>query len=114
FILWPTMRGGAVSIPAGTYMGGLAAIHRYPRDASDAVGMSHGKGALDHFVYVQTGTDGPVARAACGVDLRDVANNLLGETHEIGFKQAVWLNDMGVAAHMELTISNLIVRMVRA
>jgi len=114
FVMWPTMKGSFPAVvPPGQYIGGLAAIHRFPRDEDGSQRMSDGKGWFDHFVYVQTGTDGPVARAPFDIDLSGVANNLLGETHEIAFKQAVWLNDTGLAAHMELTISNLILRMVR-
>lgn len=111
FVLWPTTAGaGPAVVPEGRYMGGLAGVQVYPLEGENG----RADWASDEtLVYVQTGTRGEVARAAFDVDLRRVENSVLRANHQLAFVQAVWLNDTGLAAHMEVTFSALRFRYVR-
>lgn len=111
FIVWPTRRGGGPAVvEPGRYLGALAAIQANPREKTST---RANWAASDTFVYVQTGTNGPVARAAFDVCLRNVSNAVLGPTHELAFVQSAWLNDTGLVAHCELTFSSIQFHYVR-
>jgi hypothetical protein len=106
YVLWPTGMGRSRSIvPEGTCMGGLAGV-----GTSAPEGSTRGDWMADNtLAYVQTGLcGGRAVRAPFEADLRGVANTLLGPDHKLFWKQAVWLNDTGLVAHMEVTFSNLI------
>ena len=104
-LLWPTLgwKGPAI-VPEGRYMAALGGIHR---TLSKKPIVDADFAADDHFVFVQHGTNGPVSRAPFDVVLTGVENTLLREDHQLHFKQAVWLNDTGLMAHMEITFSTL-------
>lgn len=85
-------------------MGGLAGIQRTPRDFNaDYADWAAG----DTWVYVQAASSGDPARVSFDADLDGVENAVVGRNHQIAFVQAVWLNDTGLAAHMEITFSSL-------
>jgi hypothetical protein len=48
-----------------------------------------------------------VTRAPFHVDLSK-AKALLGSDHKLVVRMAMWLNDTGLAAHIELTVSSLV------
>ncbi len=110
-IMWPTLgANGPAIVPSGRYMGGLGGIHR----TLSTEPLTHADFAADdHFVFVQHGTNGPVSRAPFDVVLTGVENTLLRPDHQLHFKQASWLNDTGLMAHMEITFSTLVYQFER-
>lgn len=105
YVLWPTAMGeSAAIVPPGTCMGGLAGLATTAPEGSLRADWM----ADNTLLYVQVGTCGGAVRAPFAANLRGVQNTLLGPDHKLVWKQAVWLNDTGLAGHMEVTFSNLI------
>lgn len=89
-------------VPTGRYMGVLGSIFRTRDEVPKGTFF-----VQDHFMYIQDGTHGPVTRAPFHVDLSK-AKALLGSDHKLIVRMAMWLNDTGLAAHIELTVSSLV------
>jgi hypothetical protein len=90
FLIWP--RG---KVEKGRFAGALWALHTTEPD-----GSSRAEPAADnHLLYVQLATGGKSERAAVDFVVREAG--LLGADHTLVVKLAVWLNDTGLAIHME-------------
>lgn len=129
-VVWPTASGfGPAEIPSGTYMGTLASILTTPIQGVHAPSLldpsqtvpPHGmytpfyrpEGSVranyladEALFYLQSGTNGPVVRVGETINLEGVTNTLLPD-NTLYFTQAVYLNDTGLAAHMEVTCSQI-------
>lgn len=105
FLLWPTALGRQPAIvPPGRYMGAMVSIHSGHPDRY----LGHADLNDNRFSVVQAATNGDVRVIDSAVeDFSGVENGVLAEDHTLYVKHAVWLNDTGLYAHMETTLSNL-------
>lgn len=110
FVLWPTTNGiGPAISPDGTFMGALSSVL-----TSRPGGSTRADFLADNALfYVQLATERRAVRAVIEVGFVGVKNTLLPEDHKLRFFHAVWLNDTGLKAHMETTISQIIYQFER-
>lgn len=110
FVLWPTKRElGPAIAPEGTFMGALSSVL-----TSAPSGSSRADFLADNALfYVQLATEKRAVRAIIEVDLSAVENALLPPDHKLRFFHAVWLNDTGLAGHMETTLSQIVYQFER-
>lgn len=94
FLAWPKGK-----VPEGTYAGVLFGLQTTAPEGSVRADWA----ADNCFLYVQTATGGQPARAAFDYDVS--VGGLLQDDHVLIVKVAVWLNDTGLAIHMEPTLS---------
>lgn len=95
FIIWPRGR-----VPEGTYAGTLLGLQTIVPDIPSTSKLANNV-ADGCFLYVQLATGGKPERAA--FDDAVAAGGLLGDDNFLYVKVAVWLNDTGLAIHMEPT-----------
>lgn len=103
-VAWPTEMGlKPAVIPVGRYAGVLLGLGRQPR--SPQVSSAHcSLCCRDVFVYVQ----GVLSQqqSTLRIPLQYAAvNYILGPDHKLYVKVAVWLNDTGLAVHLEPTMT---------
>ena len=110
FVLWPTKRKlGPAITPEGTFMGALSSALTSAPDGSTRADFL----ADNALFYVQLATERRAVRASIEVNFAGVKNTLLPLDHKLRFFHAVWLNDTGLAAHMETTLSQIVYQFER-
>jgi hypothetical protein len=93
FIAWPVGR-----VPQGKAAGALFGLQTTAADWA-----KHADLANDNcFLYVQVATSGPPARAPINYKVED--GGLLETDNVLRLKFAAWLNDTGLAIHMEASL----------
>jgi len=92
FLIWP--RG---KVPEGAYAGALFGLQTSEPEGSRLADLM----ADNCFLYLQVATGGKPERAA--FDHSVAAGGLLAKDNTLYAKVAVWLNDTGLAIHMEPT-----------
>ena len=90
FLAWPKGR-----VPEGTYSGALFGLQTSAPEGSKFADLM----ADNCFLYLQVATGGKPERA--GFDHVVAAGGLLATDNTLYGKVAVWLNDTGLAIHME-------------
>jgi len=95
FIIWP--RG---KVPEGTYAGTLFSLHTSDPQAPSSFALMSLM-AENCFLYLQMATGGKPERAPFDFNVQD--GGLLSPDNTLYAKVAVWLNDTGLAIHMEPT-----------
>ena len=94
FLIWPKGKP-----PEGTHAGALLSLHTSSPDKP--VNTVSPYLADNCFLYLQTATVGPPARAPFD---DDVSTGGLLEDNTLYVKVAVWLNDTGLEIHLEPTM----------
>ena len=110
FVLWPTTMGVSPAItPEGTFMGALSSALTSGPDGSTRADFL----ADNALFYVQLATERRAVRASIEGSFIGVKNTLLPPDHKLRFFHAVWLNDTGLKAHMETTLSQIVYQFER-